>query len=65
VARREGNHVTRRVMNMNVEGWRGRGRPKKRWIDCVRQDIREIAVSDKMTSDRGEWSEKTCCIDPK
>jgi hypothetical protein len=35
---------------MNVEGWRGRGRPKKGWIDCVRQDIREKAVSDETTS---------------
>jgi hypothetical protein len=35
--RREKNHVTRRVMNMklNVEEWRGSGRPKKGWIDCV------------------------------
>jgi hypothetical protein len=29
VMRGEENHVTRRVMNMNVEGWRGRGQPKK------------------------------------
>jgi hypothetical protein len=50
---------------MNVEGWRGRGRPKKRWIDRVRQDMREIAVTDKMTSDREEWREKTCCADRK
>jgi hypothetical protein len=61
VMRRDENHVTRRVMNMNVEGWRGRGRPKKRWIDCVRQDMREMAVSDEMTSDRGEWRENTFC----
>jgi hypothetical protein len=44
--RKEENHVTRRVMNMNVEGYRERGRSKKRWIDCVRQDMREMAVSD-------------------
>jgi hypothetical protein len=25
----EENHMTRKVMNINVEGWRGRGRPKK------------------------------------
>jgi hypothetical protein len=36
----------------------------KRWIDCVRQDMREMAVSDEMTSDRGEWREKTCCATP-
>jgi hypothetical protein len=52
-------------MNMNVEGWRGRGRPKKRWIDCARQDIREVAVSDEMRRDRREWMEKTCCAFPK
>jgi hypothetical protein len=40
-------------------------RPKKRCIDCVRQDMSEMAVSDEMTSDRGEWREKTYCADPK
>jgi hypothetical protein len=29
VMRREENHGTRRVLNMNVEGWRERDRPKK------------------------------------
>jgi hypothetical protein len=26
--------------------------------------MREIAVSDEMTSDRGKWREKTCRADP-
>jgi hypothetical protein len=26
----------------------------KRWIDCVRQDMSEMAASDEMTKDRGE-----------
>jgi hypothetical protein len=63
--RREENHVTRRVMNINVEGWRGRGQPKKRWVDFMRQDMRQTAVSDEMTSDRGKWWKRTCCADPK
>jgi hypothetical protein len=29
--------------------------PKKRWIDSVKQDMREVAVSEEMTSDRGKW----------
>jgi hypothetical protein len=56
--RREENHVTRRVMNMNVERWRGRGQPKKRWIDYARQDILEMTVSDEIRS-RGEWRKRT------
>jgi hypothetical protein len=27
-------------------------------IYCIRQDMRGMAVSEKMTSDRGEWREK-------
>jgi hypothetical protein len=32
-------------------------------VGCVRQDMREMSVSDEMTSDRGEWSKRTCCAD--
>jgi hypothetical protein len=63
--RREEKHVTKRVMSMNVEGWRERGRPKKRWIDCAKQDIREMEVDDEMTTDRGEKNKKTSCDDSK
>jgi hypothetical protein len=41
VMRREDNHVTGRLLNMSLEGWRGRGRPKNRWIHYVRQVIRD------------------------
>jgi hypothetical protein len=37
----------------------------KKWIECVRQNMREVAVSDEMTSDRGEWRKRTCCADLK
>ena len=39
--RRDDSNATKRVMNINVDGWRGRGRPRKRWIDCVRNDMKE------------------------
>jgi hypothetical protein len=39
------------TFDMNVEGWKERGRPKKRWIDYVKQDVREI---NEMATDIGE-----------
>ena len=50
---------------MNVDGWRGRGRPKKRWMDCVKSDMLEKGVDDAMTANRGELQKMTCCADPK
>ena len=44
-----------------IIGWRGR----KRWMDCVKNDMKEKGVSDSMTDDRTVWKKKTCCADPK
>jgi hypothetical protein len=48
---------------MIVDRRPSRGRPKKRWMDCVKDDMRIKGVSMKMTSDRREWKKKTCCAD--
>jgi hypothetical protein len=48
---------------MNIEGWRGRSRPKKSWFDCVIEDTRVVEVSDEMTTDIEEWKETTCCAE--
>jgi hypothetical protein len=53
------------MMMMLTSSSSGRGRLKERWINCVRQDTREMAVSDEMTSDTGVWREKICRADPK
>ena len=45
VMRRDDTHVTKRVM----------GRPKKRWMDCVTNDMLEKGLDDAMTANRGEW----------
>ena len=65
VMRRDDMHVTKSVMGMNVDGWRGRRRPKKRWMDCVTNDMLEKGVDDARTSYRGEWKKITYCADPK
>ncbi|PZC74657.1 hypothetical protein B5X24_HaOG207376 [Helicoverpa armigera] len=63
VMRRCETHAIKSVLSRNVEGWRGRGRPRKRWLDCLKEDKK--GVDESMTSDREEWKKKTCCADPK
>ena len=41
VMRREEHYVGRRAMVMKVQGRRKRGRPKRRWLDKVKDDIKE------------------------
>jgi hypothetical protein len=52
---------------MNVDGHARRGRPKKIWMDCVKDEMRIKGVSMEMTmtmSDRREWKKKKCCAAP-
>ena len=48
VLRREDECVGKRVMAMEVPGKRRRGRPKRRWLDSIRNDLseRELAGED-------------------
>ena len=41
VMRREEHYIGRRVMEMKVQGRRKRGRPKRRWLYRMRDDIKE------------------------
>ena len=53
--RRAEDHVGRHTMNMEVQGRRKRGRPRKRWRDCVREDMREKGIVEAEAQDRGRW----------
>ena len=41
VSRREDEYVGKRVLGMEVPGKRRRGRPKRRWMDNIRNDLSE------------------------
>ena len=52
VMRREEHCVGRRAMVMKVQGRRKRGRPKRRWLDKVKDDIKEKGLSADDVYDR-------------
>ncbi|GJY99195.1 aminopeptidase M1 [Tanacetum coccineum] len=58
VKRRLQTALVRRVEAMLVEGSRRRGRPKLRWEDRIKLDMKELLLSEDMTSDRNEWRDR-------
>jgi endonuclease III len=55
IMRRDESHITKREMTINVDGHAIRGRPRKRWMDCMKDDMEIKRASMEMTSDRREW----------
>jgi hypothetical protein len=48
-------------MSMNVDGHPSRGSPKKRWMDCVKNDMRINGLSMWMTSDKSMEEDIMLC----
>ena len=59
VERMEDNRLPHRALHCYIEGTRSRGRPKKTWLDCVKQDFdrRKIDIRNvtELARDRIGW----------
>ena len=64
VMRREEHYVARRAMEMKVQRRRKRGRPKRRWLDKVKDDIKEKGLSADDVYYRATWRRMSSYIDP-
>ena len=49
------DHVGREVMELEVQGNRKRGRPKRRWIDSINVDLREKNLNPEIANNRNAW----------
>ena len=48
---------------MELPGKRKRGRPKRRFMDVVKDDMAEVDVTEEDTVDRNNWRRKIRCGD--
>ena len=52
VKRREEDYVGKRMMEMTMPGRRKRGRPRRRWMDLVREDMERVGARERDEVDR-------------
>ena len=64
VMRREEEYIGRRMLEMDVPGRRKRGRPKRRYMDVIAEDMRAAGVRVEDTTNREKWRSLIRCGDP-
>ena len=52
---REDESVGKRVMGMEVSGKRRRGRPKRRWLDNIKNRLSQRVLSGEEAQNRVQW----------
>ena len=55
VRRKDDGYIGRRMLRMELPGKRKRGRPKRRFMDAVREDMAEIEVMEEDAEVRNTW----------
>ena len=64
VRRRDSDYVGQRVLKMELPGKRKRGRPKRRYMDALVEDMRAVGAQEVDTQDRIKWRQIIHCGDP-
>ncbi|KAK3506431.1 hypothetical protein QTP70_002157 [Hemibagrus guttatus] len=57
VQRRESEYIGRRMLDMGLPGRRQRGRPKRRYMDGINEDMKLVGASVEDAEDRDRWRE--------
>ena len=55
VRRRDKNEPVRMALEPEIEGRRARGRPGRRWRDCITSDLKMKGLVEEEATDRRKW----------
>ena len=64
VMRRDQEYVGRKMMEMELPGKRKRGRPRRRFLDVVKEDMEEVGAKETDIGDRKMWRMMIRCGHP-
>ena len=64
IRRKDDGYIGRRMLRMELPGNMKRGRPKRRFMNVVKEDMAEVEVTEEDTEDRNNWRRKIRCGDP-
>ena len=64
VMRRDQEYVGRKMMEMELPGKTKRGRPKRRFLDVVKEDMEEVGAKETDIEDRKMWRMMIRCGHP-
>ena len=62
--RMEENNEVRAIVEMMVPGKRPGGRPRGRWMDCVRRDMQALRITPEEAQDRTFWKSRIRAAEP-
>ena len=59
--RREKGYIGHRMLDMELPGWRARGRPRRKFMDAVKEDMKVARVRGEDKLVRSKWRKATSC----
>lgn len=63
VQRRDSEYSGRRMLRMELPGRRSRGRPKSRFMDGVKEDVKVVGVREDDVENGARWRQMSRCDD--
>lgn len=63
VKRKDGGYTGQRMLKMELPGRRKRGKPQRRFMDAVTEDMKMAGVTEEEVSSRMRWRQMICCDD--